>query len=487
MPENVPGWLTRFTPSRRQRESAHEVTPVLTTSAPVRLATDDSAEQSVPIAVRATAAWAWRLLVIAAAAALAGYLIVVFKLVVVAFVVAILLAVLLDPISTGLRKRLRFPRALAAMTTLVGMIAVVVGLLVLAGRSILIGFADLAAQATQGFNELLSWLAEGPLGIGEEQLSTWVEEGLSQLENNSGVIVSGALAATTSATQVVAGAIIALFCLFFFLKDGRRIWHWFVRLAPNRGRDRINEAGIRGWITLGGYARTQILVAFVDAVGIGIGAAILGLPLVLPLAILVFLGAFIPIVGAFVTGSVAVLVALVDQDVQTAIIMLAVVLLVQQVEGNVLQPWLMGNAVSLHPVAVLLAVTAGTGVAGILGALLAVPIAAVVNTVTLYLHGHDKHPAAATNWYRPGGPPGTLFRSIEDSYDRSSGSTADSAVTAATVPSPEDSDDAADIEDADGAGPAPADSSSKGSSAPGDSAPDSATQDQTPQPGDENR
>ncbi|HLS74324.1 MAG TPA: AI-2E family transporter [Actinomycetaceae bacterium] len=485
MPENVPGWLTRFTPSRRDRESTREVTPVLTTSTPVRLANEDAAERSVPISVRAAAAWSWRILVIAAAAALIGYLIIVFKLVVVAFVVAILLAVLLDPISTRLRKRLRFPRALAAMTTLVGMIAVVVGLLVLAGRSIINGFTDLADQAVQGFNELLSWLADGPLGIGEEQLSSWVDEGLSQLESNSGVIVSGALAATTSVGQVVAGAIISLFCLFFFLKDGRRIWHWFVRLAPQRGRDRINEAGIRGWITLGGYARTQILVAFVDAVGIGVGAAILGLPLVLPLAILVFLGAFIPIVGAFVTGAVAVLVALVDQDVQTAIIMLAIVLLVQQLEGNVLQPWLMGNAVSLHPVAVLLAVTAGTGVAGILGALLAVPIAAVLNTVTLYFHGHDKHPEAATNWHRPGGPPGTLFRSIEDSFAKSSGDEEedDSAVTAASVPSAEDGDDPADTEDAEGTGPDPA--SSTASDAPGRTAPDDTPPDQTARRGEE--
>src|SRR5690606_4918448 len=142
---------------------------------------------------------------------------------------------------------------------------------------------------------------------------------------------------------------------------------------------------------------------------------------VLPLATLVFLGSFIPIVGALVSGSVAVLVALVDQDLQTAIIMLAIVLLVQQFEGNVLQPWLMGNAVSLHPVAVLLAVTAGTGVAGVLGALLAVPIAAVANSVVLCLHGHDKHPRVATDWHRPGWPPGTVFRSIEDSFAPSTG------------------------------------------------------------------
>ncbi len=413
MTDKPAGWLSRITANRRDTDPV----PVAVVHTP-RRDDADPAEHSVTYAVRAAAAWSWRILVIAAAAALLGYLIITFKTVVVAFVVAILLAVLLEPVSTWLRKRLRFPRTLASAATLVGALLFVVGLLTAAGRSVIVGFADLADQAVQGFNELVSWLSDGPLGIDEQQLQTWLDEGLAQLESNSDALISGALAATTSVTQVITGAVIALFCLFFFLKDGRHIWQWFVRLAPARARERINEAGIRGWVTLGGYARTQILVAFVDAVGIGIGAWILGLPLVLPLATLVFLGSFIPIVGALVSGSVAVLVALVDQDVQTAVIMLAIVLLVQQIEGNVLQPWLMGNAVSLHPVAVLLAVTAGTGVAGVLGALLAVPIAAVVNTVVLYLHGHDKHPRVATDWHRPGGPPGTLFRSIEDSFER---------------------------------------------------------------------
>ncbi|HLT83294.1 MAG TPA: AI-2E family transporter [Phototrophicaceae bacterium] len=417
--DKPPGWISRLTAARRD---SPEDAPVPVTVVQAHRRDDaDPAEHSVTYSVRAAAAWSWRVLVIAAAAALLGYLIITFKTVVVAFVVAILLAVLLEPVSTWLRKRLRFPRTLASAVTLVAALAFVVGLLTAAGRSVIVGFADLADQAVQGFNELVSWLSDGPLGIDEEQLQTWLDEGLAQLETNSDALISGALAATTSVTQVITGAVIALFCLFFFLKDGRHIWQWFVRLAPGRARDRINEAGIRGWVTLGGYARTQILVAFVDAVGIGLGAWILGLPLVLPLATLVFLGSFIPIVGALVSGSVAVLVALVDQDLQTAIIMLAIVLLVQQFEGNVLQPWLMGNAVSLHPVAVLLAVTAGTGVAGVLGALLAVPIAAVVNTVVLYLHGHDKHPRVATDWHRPGGPPGTLFRSIEDSFASSTG------------------------------------------------------------------
>ncbi|PYG00879.1 Predicted PurR-regulated permease PerM [Georgenia satyanarayanai] len=441
MSENTPpGWLSRLIPARRS--DSLEASPVVARVVhESRLGEDDPAELAVPLPVRAAAAWSWRVLAIAAAAALVGYLVIVFKTVVVAFVVAILLAVLLDPVSSWLRKRLRFPRTLASMVTLLGTLALVVGLLTLAGRSVLAGFSDLADQATQGFEELLSWLSDGPLGIDESQLRTWLDEGMAQLEANSSALVSGALAATTSVTQVATGGIISLFCLFFFLREGRRIWQWFVRLVPTRARNRANEAGIRGWITLGHYARTQILVALVDSIGIGLGAAILGLPLVLPLSILVFLGSFIPIVGALVTGSVAVLVALVDQGVQTAVIMLLIVLLVQQIEGNLLQPWLMGNAVSLHPVAVLLAVTAGTGVAGILGALLAVPVAAVVNTVVLYLHGHDKHPSVATDWYRPGGPPGTLFRSIADSFPDDEDDGDEDATATASVPTADPTDD----------------------------------------------
>ncbi len=170
------------------------------------------------------------------------------------------------------------------------------------------------------------------------------------------------------------------------------MWSWVVNLLPRSVRERVHQAGRRGLVTLSAYTRTQILVALVDAVGIGIGAAILRVPLALPLATLVFVGSFIPIVGAIVTGAVAVLVALVAHGPVIALIMLGVVLLVQQLEGHILQPFLMGHAVSLHPVAVLLVVTAGSMAAGIVGALFAVPIAAVLNTVVLYLHGHDKFP-----------------------------------------------------------------------------------------------
>jgi predicted PurR-regulated permease PerM len=356
-----------------------------------------TAEQSVTPAVRAAAAWSWRFLLIAGAAALLFWLIGFFKVIVVSVAIALLLTVLLTPVAAWLRRVARFPRALAAITAVLLLLVVVAGLVVLAGRSIVNGFGDLRDQAVQGFNEALDWLSTGPLHISSDQIDQWVDQGTSSLSDNASTLLSGALSVGTTVGHVGAGALIALFCTFFFLLDGRTVWSWLVGLLPVRVRERVHQAGRRGLVTLSGYTRTQILVALVDAVGIGVGAAILQVPLAVPLGTLVFVGSFIPIVGAITTGAVAVLVALVAQGPVVALLMLAVVLAVQQLEGHVLQPFLMGHAVSLHPVAVLLAVTAGSMAAGIVGALFAVPIAAVLNTVVLYLHGHDKFPHLGTD------------------------------------------------------------------------------------------
>ena len=351
------------------------------------------AADPVPASVRAAAGWSWRVLVIAAALALVGWLMAYFKVLVVSVAVAVLLAVLLAPVVRWLHRVARLPHGLAAAVAVLGLVAFVVGLVTLAGSSIVNGFGELRRQALAGFEELVDWLSDGPLGLSAVQLDDYVQ-GLSDwVSTNSEALVTGALSVTTTVGHVAAGALITLFCTLFFLHDGRHIWAWLVGLLPRRSRERVHQAGRRGLVTLGGYTRTQILVALVDAVGIGIGAAILGVPLALPLATLVFVGSFIPIIGALVTGTVAILVALVAQGPVVALIMLGVVLLIQQIEGHVLQPLLMGHAVSLHPVAVLLAVAAGSFAAGIVGALFAVPLVAVLNTVILYLHGHDKFPA----------------------------------------------------------------------------------------------
>jgi predicted PurR-regulated permease PerM len=347
----------------------------------------------VPPSVRAAAGWSWRIVAIAAALALIGWLLSFFKVLVVSVAVAVLLAVLLAPVVRWLHRVARLPHGLASAVAVLGMVGVVVGLVTLAGNSIANGIGELQTQAMAGFEELIDWLSSGPLALSAVQLDDYVQQLTDWVRTNSQTLVTGALSVTTTVGHVAAGTLITLFCTLFFLHDGRHIWAWVVGLLPRGSRERVHQAGRRGLVTLGGYTRTQILVALVDAVGIGAGAAILQVPLALPLATLVFVGSFIPIVGALVTGVVAILVALVAQGPVVALIMLGVVLLIQQIEGHVLQPLLMGHAVSLHPVAVLLAVAAGSFAAGIVGALFAVPLVAALNTVILYLHGHDKFPA----------------------------------------------------------------------------------------------
>lgn len=355
------------------------------------------ADTVVPRSVRVAAAWAWRVLLVLLAIGIVVVVMAYSKVIWVPIVVALLLTVLLAPVVDVLQRRLRFPRGAAAATAVVGLIAVVAGLLTVAGRQIVSGFGELWDQAAAGFEELLSYLAASPLGLDRAQIDAYVQRAGDQLSANSGSLVSGALTVTVTIGHVLAGTLVALFCTLFFLKDGALIWAWLIRLLPLPARTPAYEASRRGLVTLASFTRTQILVALIDAVGIGAGALILGIPLALPLAVLVFLASFVPFVGAIATGAIAVLVALVDQGPSSALIMLIIVLAVQQVEAHLLQPLLLGHAVSLHPVAVLLAVATGSLAAGVVGALFAVPFVATLNTVVLYLHGRDKFPSLGTD------------------------------------------------------------------------------------------
>lgn len=368
------------------------VPAVLTVTAVQDVQHPETPSDPVPPSVRAAASWSWRFLLIAAGLALLGWLLAFFKVLVVAVAVAVLLAVLLAPVVTWLHRVARLPHGLASAVTVLLTLALVGGIVTLAGNSIVNGFAELRTEALAGFQQLIDWLSEGPLALSASQLDGYAQQVTDLVSTNSDSLVTGALSVTTTVGHVVAGGLITIFCTLFFLHDGRHIWGWVVGLLPRGSREKVHQAGRRGLVTLGGYTRTQILVALVDALGIGIGALVLGVPLALPLAALVFVGSFIPIVGALATGVIAILVALVAQGPADALWMLLIVLGVQQIEGHILQPLLMGHAVSLHPVAVVLAVAAGSLAAGIVGALFAVPIVAVVNTVVLYLHGHDKFP-----------------------------------------------------------------------------------------------
>ncbi len=342
----------------------------------------------VPRGVLASAVWTACFVVVGLGVYLLLRLMSVFEVLVVPVLVATLLVALLRPVVDLLTRRpgrRGLPRGLAALLTLLIALALVVGLFTLIGQQVATGFGDLRSQAVQGFTQLRQQLAAGPLHLTTDQLGNLVDQASSSLQNNSSRLVTGALQVGSTAADVGTGFVLVLFSSFFMLAGGDRIWAWVVHLFPRSAHRRVDGAGRGAWTTLTAYVRATVIVAFVDGAGVAIAAAVLGVPLALPLGVLVFLGAFIPIVGALLTGVVAVLVALVAKGLTVALLMLAAVIVVQQVEAHVLQPFLMGAAVRVHPLAVILSIGAGVLLAGIAGGLFAVPLAAVVNRVSEYL------------------------------------------------------------------------------------------------------
>jgi predicted PurR-regulated permease PerM len=333
--------------------------------------------------------WSWRFLVVVAAVLAIGYGIRYLSEVVVPVTVGVLLTALLVPITNGLQK-LRLPRGAAAGITVIATVVVVAGLLTLVGTQIAGQFDSLSTQVGEGVQKLRE-LGRINFGLTDQDVTNAINTLRKQI-TSGGAIGQQAAAVGTTATHVVAGLFISLFCLFFFLYQGEQIWAWLVRLFPRRARDKADSSGRRAWVSLTAFVRATIVVAAVDAIGISLGAAILGLPLVSAIGILVFVGAFVPVVGALVSGVVAVLVALVAKGPIVAIVMLAVVIGVQQLEAHVLQPFLLGRAVSVHPLAVILSIATGVVIAGIVGALVAVPTAAVLNAIVNHLAGNDPPP-----------------------------------------------------------------------------------------------
>lgn len=342
------------------------------------------AEDEVPLGVRVAAAWSWRLILIGAAVAALLWLIVQVRVLVVPLMVALLLTALLQPIVTVFERR-GWPRWAGVISALLALVVAVTGLVWLIVSQLRGGFGDVARRSAIAWNDFLKWIESAPFGLSAAQVNGFIEQVIHTIETHQSEIWSGALAVTTTAGQLVAGTLLAVFSLIFLLIDGRRIWFWVLGFLPRRAHAPVHSAGLAGWISVGQYVRVQILVAFVDAVGIGFGALILGVPLPIPIAILVFLGSFIPFLGAITTGALAVFIALVYNGPLNALLMLGVVILVNQIEGHVLQPLVMGTAVRVHPLGVVLAVSGGALLAGIPGALFAVPLAAsasaIVNTL----------------------------------------------------------------------------------------------------------
>ncbi|MDX6724832.1 MAG: hypothetical protein QOD73_3236 [Solirubrobacteraceae bacterium] len=345
------------------------------------------ARRGVPRSLVTASELGWRFLVVVGAVAVLGYALWYVRLIALPAFVALLLATILVPPARALRRRGLRPGAATAIVFL-GALAVAFAM----GTLVIPAFAaearTLTDTITGGAQELGRALAP-PLGLSHDEVQSAINGISDRLQASSGDIASGVLNGAMIVGQIVAGVLLTLVLLFFFVKDGPRLWAWVVRLFPADVRARVDEAGAMSWSVLGAYVRGQALVATVDAVFIGIGLAIVGLPLVLPLAVLIFVAAFVPIVGAFTAGAAAVLIALVSKGAAAALIVLGINLVVQQLEGNVLYPVIMGRTIELHPVATLLAVGAGGVLAGIIGALVAVPLTAVVATALPILRGKD--------------------------------------------------------------------------------------------------
>lgn len=334
--------------------------------------------------MRIAAAWSWRFVAVAAAVGVVIWLVMQFSLIVIPLFIAVLLAALLGPYSGWLSRRLKFPRWLAVLTAMLTLVGVVTGLVWLVVAQVRAGWEDVRDRGLERWDELLVWLDS--LGFSADEITGYIDSILGELDlSTNGPLVSGALSVGGTAIEILTGSVLVLFALIFLLLDGRGIWRFVVRLFPSRARSAVDGAGQAGWLTLTSFAKVQIFVASVDAVGIGLIAFFLGVPLALPIAVAVFLASFVPFVGAIVSGALAVLVALAYNGPGIALAMLAGVLVVQQVEGNILQPLVMGPAVRVHPLAVVLAVTAGGLLAGIPGTLFAVPIIAFLNVVVRYI------------------------------------------------------------------------------------------------------
>jgi predicted PurR-regulated permease PerM len=373
---------------RKKKDSTTRTTPTpVLTGEPRRVAV----EGAIPVPVEIAGQFAWRILAVVGVLVVAGLLIITLKDIVIPFMIALLISALLVPVVTFLVRH-RWPKGLAVATTIIGFLAIVAGLITLIVVQVRAGFPNVRDRSLVAFEQFQTFLAGEPFNISKTEFQTFVDDAIKGLTADNGVLLNGALDVGSTAGHVLTGALIALFATIFILIDGKGVWGWVTRLFPRKARRAIDGSGQAGWLTLTTFIKVQIFVAFVDAVGIGLGAFFIGLgmpggsfPLLIPITIAVFLGSFVPLVGAVATGSLAVLVALVFGGPVAGIVMLGVVIGVQQLEGHVLQPLVLGSAVKVHPLAVVFAVAAGAGIAGIAGALFAVPVIAVANVMVNYV------------------------------------------------------------------------------------------------------
>ncbi|WP_370465305.1 AI-2E family transporter [Nocardia sp. CS682] len=330
------------------------------------------------------AKWALCIVAIAAGAWVLMYVFAKLWVVLLPVALAIVVATVLWPPTRWLTGKGLRP-ALAASITMVAFVGALAGVIALIVPSVVDQAPDLADKSTEGVNRVRDWMQGPPLRIRDEQLDSAVDAIVSRLQSSAAQIAGGVFSGVSTATSAIITLFLVLVLSFFFVKDGPRLLPWLHAVLGSRSGRHVEEVLNRVWGTLGGFIRTQALVSLIDAVFIGAGLVILGVPLAMVLAVITFIGGFVPMVGAFVAGALAVLVALVGNGFTTALIVLGIIIAVQQLEGNVLQPVLQSRSMKLHAVLVLLAVTAGGSIYGIVGAFLAVPVVAVIAVVVRYI------------------------------------------------------------------------------------------------------
>src|SRR6195952_3628042 len=339
----------------------------------------DTDEASVTPFVRRAAAWSWRLLVIFAAAVVVLEVCRRFGVVVVPVALALMLTAMALPAVDFLDRYGAARGGAVAFVVVLGMCAVV-GIMGFVVSQFVDGLPRLVDQVTHSIDTLRNWLINGPIQLSRDQINHTGDTVIKSINDHQALLTSGALSTAGTIAEIVTGALLTLFTVIFFLLGGRSIWQFITGLVPVNNRARVRAAGAAGFHSPAGYARPTVLVALVDAIGLGTRLAVMGIPLALPLASLVFLGAFVPVVGAVISGLLAVLIALLAKGFIFAAITFGLVIAVMQLEAHVLQPFVMGHAVSIHPLAVVLGIAAGSVIAGIVGALLAVPTIAFLNT-----------------------------------------------------------------------------------------------------------
>lgn len=371
----------------------------------------DGAAAVTPL-VRKTAAWAWRLLVIFAVFLAVLWVLMQLEVIVVPVLLALMLSALLVP-PVDWMNRMGLPRGAAVAVVLLGGFALLGGILTFVVSEFIVGLPAVVEQVSRSIDTTRRWLIEGPTHLRSEQITSAGNAAIQALHNNQAKLTSGALSTAATITEVITAAVLVLFTLIFFLYGGRNIWQYVVKIFPVGVRERVLDAGRAGYGSLIGYVRATFLVALTDAAGVGVGLAIMGVPLALPLASLVFLGAFIPLVGAVIAGVVAVVVALLAKGIVYALLTLGLLVVINQIESHLLQPLVMGRAVSIHPLAVVLAISTGGVIAGIVGALLAVPTVAFFNNAFQVLLAKD--PAKELAEQTEDGPEPVIMRAEPDS------------------------------------------------------------------------